>query len=759
MYYAKPDAGINGSYEHHINECYIILEKIFKDRSKSILTLCSSFKINIEDFKQKCCLTILLHDSGKLIPPFQSLMKIIIDNKEPSNKQQFYFRHEIWSAICFLFVKYRVIQDNMDNCPFPYEVFAVLGHHKPLDIQWESFKKERDWQFGCWPTLDQETYEYIMNFVRDKYAKIDDYKAKEADRYFRNYCSNKLFFRLDEFCKPTFLHNKEINKTATRQLYSIIKGMLHFCDWLASSGKKINELNETSDGLQNKIRLKVLSEGKVYEERPFHIKCCKEVNDIIAIAPTGSGKTEAALLWALNQEYKKIIFLMPTMVTSNSLFERMSKFYFNQEICGLSHSGAETYFILTNENKNEVNNEIHFELLQNKAFMPPVMIATVDQLLSTGFNVGLWTHKEFALLGSSVIFDEIHAYDTYTLALITETIKKIKLLGGRVMLMSATMPSFLLHHFCTVLKIDKPIIADEQMNIARNHWQYRDLTLDELDDEIIQHIESNKKIAIVVNDTETAKKTYLKWRKKYGDKVMCYHSQFIMLDRNKKEKILTDPQNNQIQLLISTQAIEVSLDISFDIMISECAPLDSLIQRAGRCNRYGKNKDSKFIIFNSSEISRNLVYKNSKQVLNRTEQIIKNNQRSLTEKEIANMLEDVYSNFELFDDNYHQGETLYKEIAQQCFIFDVNISEEKTRIFEYAKTSIIPEQFYDEVISLCNQKRFKEVKLYEVPVGIGIFNKYIKNGIISNEYNLPIFKVKYSEEIGIIKEFDTPSIW
>ena len=58
------------------------------------------------------------------------------------------------------------------------------------------------------------------------------------------------------------------------------------------------------------------------------------------------------------------------------------------------------------------------------------MVATIDQMLTCGFNIGHWSLKEYALVGSSVVFDEIQAYDTFTLALMTETIKKIKFLDG-----------------------------------------------------------------------------------------------------------------------------------------------------------------------------------------------------------------------------------------------------------------------------------------------------------------------------------------
>ena len=104
------------------------------------------------------------------------------------------------------------------------------------------------------------------------------------------------------------------------------------------------------------------------------------------------------------------------------------------------------------------------------------------------------------MLGASVIFDEIHAYEPFTLGLIAATINRIKDMGGRVMVMSATMPQKLREHFCNILGVEKPVVAEEMMGIQKCSWEYREETFgDSYDDEIFEALRENKKVAIVHN--------------------------------------------------------------------------------------------------------------------------------------------------------------------------------------------------------------------------------------------------------------------
>ncbi len=745
-YWAKEDE----RYEEHILKCYSIWQRYFKINSLYLADTCKKMDIKYEDFRQKSLISVLFHDVGKLTAIFQDNMELIRNGKKPNYQKN--FRHEIYSAILLLVAYIQRKKADKDE-PIPYEVLAVLGHHKPLDKQWHSFLREinRD----KWPEFNKEMVDFALFSVKDILKRENINFAVDQELYAYNWQKN--FFRaLGSIFSTVNLYKLKINYSKERQIYSLLKGILSYCDWLASSDnyKDIHyTVPQNITQLQDQIKQKLAKENKIFEMRPFHKKCmlCKE--DALVIAPTGSGKTEGALYWALNKGESRISFFMPTMVTSNSLFERISHNYIQYQACGITHSGAQTYFALQDSAEEYDDKEIRFKLLHLKAFIPPMMISTVDQMLSAGFNSGLWNFKEISLIGCAVIFDEIHAYDTYTLALITETIKKIKLLDGRVMLMSATMPKMLREHFFSLLPELQLISADERMNIARNEWRYLDESLTDIRGLVEQYLQEGKRVAIVVNDIETAKEEYKYWDYK-GYNTLCYHSEFIMKDRLEKEEQLTDKEKNKsIQLVIATQAMEVSLDVSFDFMFSECAPMESLIQRVGRCNRYNENLDSIFYIYNYSDISYSKVYKESQKILENTRKLLLSNQGRLSEKDIAQLLDEIYAGYEIYDDNYKKGESIYQRIAEDEFIFDITLNEEKTRDFKYVKISVIPVQYYDEVKELFLNKKYASIPLYEVPIGIGKFIKLQKaNRYVKNDFNLPIYEVQYNSEYGIDME-------
>lgn len=758
IYYAKPVDGKEGTYEHHVERCYEIACNEISSNYEILKSVVTKLGEEPETYIRLMKIAVLFHDTGKVNHLFQQMMSRLI-NRQPVRRKD-YFRHELISCLFLVCLE----KDSFKRIAAPYHFYAILSHHKPLTNDLRSFVNEM-----CdkeWPVPGNVEIEYITNTLKETSNGEFSYKSginlppPDAAKSF-------LVRIIETFTEARYFMDKDIH--VIRALYGLMKGFLHFCDWLGSSESNYKEMcninNTDPEMIFQKLKSKIENEGKIYKPMRFHLECLKHQGDAVVIAPTGSGKTEASLAWALNNMPRKIILLMPTMVTSNSLYERLC-FYFGKTSCGLAHSSADTYFAARREKEEsgEESYEVNrFRLLNQKAFMPAVMVSTVDQILTCGFNTGLWSLKEYALLGSAVIFDEIQAYEHYTIGLITAVIRKIKSLGGKVMIMSATMPKFLREHFLNLLGLPQALVAEEKMDLKRNRWTYIDCSVEEVRPMVLKKLKNNKKVAIIVNDIKTAKKEYNAYTALLKDKglekykILCLHSEFTAIDRQEKEQKLTDRNGNPYNLVIATQVIEVSLDVSFDVIFSECAPIDSLVQRAGRCNRYGLLREGHFYIFNASETALKYVYKNRDNLITKTLQVVKDNQGLLSEAEISRMIEEVYYDSSLYDDDYKEGEMLYSEIENKYMIRDLAIDENEeelvTRSNVIMKVPVIPaNQYMDTVTKLFEDKKFELIPLYEVPVKISDIKKFYKEKYCENSYKLPIYVVDYSKDTGLNSE-------
>ena len=776
-FYAKALDGLEGTYEYHVRTCMEIASEFLRINREALEKVCSCLEVSYEELTALCLRAVFFHDIGKLGDFFQARMRRRLGPDGKDDPKRF-FRHELLSA-CLL----HSLWDRKKGA-FPYDVWAVLGHHKKLDRAWSAFVRERNT-----PKPDRLTAEQIqfgLNFdERWKSLAAQNEKALKKllnphlfeDSEDCNWVARFLDDFFDRCLSCEMLDG--IDGAKNRAISALVRGVVGYADWQASASPE-DRLNlrhtldsqKLNDKLQERVERQTGPDDPPYAKYPFQTLCEGSPGNVLAIAPTGSGKTEASLLWGLNKGAGKVLFLMPTKVTSNSLYERM-KSYFAPRDCGISHSGAGVYLVLQKEEKEQEQSvEDKLKVLrQYKAFMAPVMVATVDQLLTANFNMGDWFFKELATLGASVVFDEIHAYAPFTLALITESIKRIKTMGGRVMVMSATMPRKLREHFQALLGVEMPVVAEELMEKCKCSWEYRDASLESFDEEILKALKQGCKVAVVVNTVDVAQKTFLRWKaileeKQPDKKILCYHSRFIMRDRDEKEKLLLEKDKEGrpafVDLVIATQAIEVSLDISFDLMLSECAPLDSLIQRAGRCNRFGKSVEARFVVFPISDVAREYVYKNAEEPLIRTLDVLKLWEGSPSERDLSVMLEEVYQNLEIEDEKYAEGKRLARCIVANpdVSVLDEMIFQEEalTRKIEFLKVQVIPYCFYEEVRELWssrNRADFLKIAQFEVPIGFYQAKKFTPSDVSMGMEHLNIREVEYDEEIGVkLEDFD-----
>lgn len=655
------------------------------------------------DFWEKSFLSILFHDFGKVVQNFQ----LVIQDKKKYKKEE-YIRHEFLSGV-FLF--YSDVSGYKKN---PFSLFSVFSHHRPLiDTLFQDY--------GAY--VDIEVIEDDMNLIFDDFnQKIKEYGLPPFNSKLVKYCINKfkkktngLSFLYDDFDR-FFLNFREtfIFNLYHRKEYILYKAILNIADWTASGHSQLpTSYLYSIEYLNEKIVSKLRDEGKEsiaenFSFRQFQLGS-KIIGSVLAIAPTGSGKTEASLIWASNKpEYSKVLYLLPTRVTSNAIYTRL-KYYFGEANTAIVHSSALLY-------RKEIDDEKQYdkiEYLKDKTFFRNITVCTIDQVLTLGFNLGYWEIKTFHLLHARIIIDEIHLYQPYTLGLIVATIEYLKeQFEAAFFIMTATLPSKLKGLLQKTLKISKQnLIQDtELLNAARNTFEIRDKLVDEMDKEIKKAILTYDKVLIVVNTVDEAIRIYEKYKSTSAYPI-CLHSRFIQKDRFEKEQdILKREKENLPMLLIATQVVEVSLDIDFDILFTENAPIDAIIQRAGRVNRKrNEEKNSKVIIFRHQQVSEEKVY-NESGILIRTFEVFKNeNSKKLTEKQLNELVDEVYKDFNVENHpSFIDGKKMYSNIqAKHHFIKDNTELEEIFTREGLDSINIIPSCFEEELRGKSEEEKTK----------------------------------------------------
>jgi CRISPR-associated endonuclease/helicase Cas3 len=364
----------------------------------------------------------------------------------------------------------------------------------------------------------------------------------------------------------------------------------------------------------------------------------------IAEEVTGGGKTEAAIVLAQRLMARGLgdsLFLaLPTMATADAMHERVRKIYhqlFKAESSPslvLAHSMARIRK-LGLEEKNRSDDGYRGEEepsasqacsrwlsdSRKKALLADVGVGTIDQALLSVLPV---KHQSLRLLGLSrkiLVVDEVHACDAYVLRLLCRLLKFHAAWGGSAILLSATLPmgmrAKLLEAFAEGAgwavpqpqQTGYPLLTHlSSENLAETSFEAnlrlaRSVRVDWLRDEpdvwkaIGRTLEKGQCACWVRNTVADSMEAYGEAVKRFGkEKVRLFHARFAMGDRLRKgQSVLADfgPKSEPVQragkLVIATQVVEQSLDLDFDYMVTDMAPMDLILQRAGRLMRHPRD--------------------------------------------------------------------------------------------------------------------------------------------------------------------------
>ncbi|WXG44480.1 MAG: CRISPR-associated helicase Cas3' [Promethearchaeati archaeon SRVP18_Atabeyarchaeia-1] len=405
------------------------------------------------------------------------------------------------------------------------------------------------------------------------------------------------------------------DKPHHRYLYSLFNGVVRLSDWVASGELDVEKVLITDPTyVRRSVENYVKAKGWRLYDYQDHVRS-RTFNCGFLRLPTGDGKTETALLSKLSG-INKVIYTLPTVTTVESMRHRFEDRYFGKGNVSFSHH----LLYLSLYDEEQLDKKSYHEYNINR-----VVVTTIDRILLALMNYRHYPLLEVSLNNSYLIVDEIHSYSPYTLALILDALEYLKNYHNtRILVMSATLPTLIEDELkkrigaTEILPsnlVDQRYSDKKRVRISlRDDFLIKKVDNEKYDssyiDEIIRAVKENKKKALVVlNTVDRAKAMYslLKERGRFHQdtEILLTHGRFSYEDKRKKtealETLKKDEFKNRPFLLVSTQIIEVSLDIDFDVMFTEIAPFDALVQRCGRVNRKAEKEICEVQVFRTEK--------------------------------------------------------------------------------------------------------------------------------------------------------------
>ncbi len=695
-------------------------------------------------------LACLYHDLGKINTKFQN--KIRKDKNYKTDKIQDYDEvyHNFLSP-AFLPKNKLKSMYSKDELRILYQ--SIYKHHERRKSSYEDIKR----------TIEADLENIIDGLQFEELNEID---LSEGLSGFNTYIKKDI---LKEDGVDTFYQ------------YVLTKGLLNKIDYAASTyvSDKAEEKSTLKVEIKNKnLKTKVneffIKNGHPKNKLQEYMQANVNENNIV-IASTGIGKTEAALLWIENC---KGFFTLPLRVSINAIYDRIKgkkeKNSINFSDVALLHSSTYSEYL-------HRSNEIEFSdyyYASTKQLSMPLTVCTLDQLIDFIFLYPGFEVKLAAMAYSKLVIDEIQMYTADYLAYIIVGLKYITDVGGKFSIVTATFPP-VLEHFIKKNNIPykkAPLFLKEEI-------RHKVEVLEEvININKIKENYKNKKVLVICNTIKKAQEIYTELKKaELNADIKLLHARFIKSNRKKLENEILEmgkEANTTCGIWVTTQIVEASLDIDFDVLYTELSEVCGLFQRMGRVFRKRELKDKNTNVYvylgNENEFPSGIsngkrtvvdikLFNNSKkELLNSTKEIY-------DEKLKINIVENVYSIENLKDSDFYRNikSTIEDILNIQEFEFD----KKYAKLRNIQTKTIIPRRIYEEnkavikdiICNLQNNKGKENKKIRELEKDrlseffVNIY-PYMAEGkkndfeIIDDYNRFEILDIEYDDELGILNQ-------
>ncbi|MBT2207246.1 CRISPR-associated helicase Cas3' [Actinomadura sp. NEAU-AAG7] len=567
------------------------------------------------EFWTSAALAALLHDAGKVPDGFQRM----IGNLARQKPVVWGERHEVLSLGFVRLLLTDLPAEQRDRV-----AAVVAGHHRPFTSGLERVSKL--------PLFTQ----YADDRPEDFAGKFTPASPERLTALMEWLHATGRRYRLP-FPETVPAHDiRQLTDAAHRQFQNVMDrwewelppgdaggttavlllGAVTMADHLSSAHAPLagrNPLNENYP-----VRLAERLAGQGHALRPQQRQAAATLGNLLLRSWTGSGKTEAVLLWATTQiddlaartnGNPRVFYLLPYLASINAMTGRLAEDLHSPDGIGVAHSKAASYHLARSLSDGCTGDDTDLTDAAAKArsraeatknFRELLRIGTPYQLLRGALAGPVHSSILTDSANSVFILDELHAYDPRRLGMILAILGFWHRIGGRVAVLSATMPTALADLVTRALDGRTTLVqppAELQPPVRhRLHTRQAHLTDERSLAEIRQRLTHGQSVLVVANNIRDAIGLYEALgpfcAELHGEgSAHLLHSRYRRMDRTAIEtavrKRFASGTPRRPGLLVGTQALEVSLDLDLDSCHTSAADLEALVQRFGRANRLG----------------------------------------------------------------------------------------------------------------------------------------------------------------------------